>query len=71
MTPGPPEHSNAPENVKERFEERDDGTVVDHGDAQCQREQQCEQLRESVDWSNAPDWARLLHLEVQQIRESE
>jgi hypothetical protein len=57
-----------PENVRERFEERD-GVVVDHGDPHPQREQQCEQLRESVDWSDAPDWARLLHLELQQLRE--
>jgi len=56
-----------PESVKERFEERD-GTVVDHGDPHDQREEECEQLRESVDWSEAPDYARLLYLEIQQLR---
>jgi hypothetical protein len=36
---------------------------------QRQREAEFEQLQESVDWSNAPDWARLLHLELEQLRE--
>mgnify|MGYP000568356378 CR=1 FL=1 len=36
-----------------------------------QRRDEIDQLRESVNWSNAPDWARLLYLEIEELRDSE
>jgi len=33
------------------------------------RREEWHKLCESVDWSNAPDWARLLCLEIQQIKD--
>jgi len=52
--------------------------VNDNGDAvhvgktpKEKRRQECDKLCESVDWSNAPDWARLLWLEIQHIKDDE
>jgi len=35
------------------------------------RREECDKLCESVDWSNVPDWARLLWLEMQSIKRDE
>lgn len=63
---GPPDHSNARKHVKQR----DDGTVGVSKRPEEQRSEEIQTLRDSVDWSNAPDWARLLHLEIEQMNDS-
>jgi hypothetical protein len=56
---GPPDH----------VEERSNGAVHVGERADEQRSEGIDALRESVDWSNAPDWARLLHLQIEEIRD--
>lgn len=58
---GPPEH----------VTERSNGAVHVGKRPEEQREHEVQRLRESVDWGNAPDWARLLHLEMQQLRDEQ
>lgn len=56
---GPPNH----------VEERSNGAVHVGKRKEEQRSEEIDALRESVDWSNAPDWARLLYLEIEEIRD--
>lgn len=63
---GPPKHAEA----KGR-EIEDDGERIRVGKSpQSARKDEIAELRESVDWSNAPDWARLLWLELEDLRDS-
>ena len=61
----PPKHAEA----KGR-EIEDDGERIRVGKSpQSARNEEIDSLRESVDWSEAPDWVRLLYLELEDVRD--
>ena len=62
---GPPKHAEA----KGR-EVEDDGERIRVGKSpEAGRNEEIAELRESVDWTEAPDWARLLWLELEDVRD--
>ena len=65
MSQGPPKHAEA-----QGREIEDDGERVRVGKSpKTARNEEIAELRESVDWSEAPDWARLLYLELEDVRD--
>jgi hypothetical protein len=64
---GPPEEHGPPDHVEERTPDH----VHVGKPPEEQRQDELESLRESVTWDNAPDWARCLHLEIQQLRDEQ
>ena len=62
---GPPLHAEA----KGR-EVSDNGSRIRVGKSpKTARNEEIAELRESVNWSEAPDWARLLYLELEAVRD--
>jgi hypothetical protein len=62
---GPPDNSNAPDHVTEDG----DGNLTVGKRPEEKRSEELDTLKKEVNWNNAPDWARLLHLEIEQLRE--
>lgn len=61
---GPPKHAEA-----QGREIEDDGETLRVGKSpKTGRNEEIAELRESVDWTEAPDWARLLYLQLEDVR---